>query len=148
MDIISQKIARKTGKKPSSCSCKDCASMCVTACLGTPQDILRLVESGYTHRIKLTYWMVGMVLGELDFPIEMYQLEETKDKGCSMLVNDKCTLHDAGLKPTEGYLSSSHEPAISFEKSLFWNVAKEWIEPKNKFIISQIKKAVDDFSPF
>lgn len=123
--------------------------MCVsTACLGTPQDILRLVEAGYTPRIKLTYWMVGMVYGKLEYPIKMYQIEEIKDKGCSMLEKDRCTLHDIGLKPTEGYLSSSHEPAISFEKSLFWNVAKEWIEPKNKFIISQIKKAVDDFSPF
>jgi len=143
MDIIAQKIARKTNKQPIACACKDCAEMCQhTACLGTPQDILRLVEAGYADKLKLTYWMVGMVYNQLDFPIEMYQLAEQPGKGCVMLQNGKCQLHDIGLKPTEGYLSSSHFPAISFEKSIFWNVAKEWIEPKNRFIIKQIHDKV------
>lgn len=42
-----QRIIRKTGRKPIQCKCKLCKQQCHTPCLGTPQDVLRLIEAGY-----------------------------------------------------------------------------------------------------
>ena len=40
-----EKIIRITGRKPVSCQCALCKSQCQrTPCLGTPQDILALIE--------------------------------------------------------------------------------------------------------
>ena len=51
-----------------------------------------------------------------------------------------CRLHDSGLKPTEGKLSYHllADDNFCFERSLSWNVAKEWIDRKNIGLITKI----------
>ena len=143
MDIISQKIAKKSDKNPIECSCNTCRQMCKNApCLGTPQDILRLCEAGYSEKIMPTLWGAGLVLGFIDFTIDMYQQIEVKNHGCIFLKDGLCELHDKGLKPTDGVLSNCKSSQY-FENSTSWLVAKEWIEPKNRFIISQIKRYIE-----
>lgn len=53
--------------------------------------------------------------------------------GCIFLRDGLCGLHDAGLKPTEGRLShhSIRQENYKFNKSLSWNVAKEWLDESN-----------------
>ena len=71
----------------------------------------------------------------------MIQAEKT-DPGCAFL-NDQnlCSLHDAGLKPTEGKFAS-HSPNQN-GKSLTLEIAKTWIDPKNFDLIDTIIEALE-----
>lgn len=146
-ESILQKIIRKTGRKPSVCKCEACRNQCRTPCLGTPDDILRLMDAGYTDKLAVTYWCVGMFLGRLDYPIMMVQAVTTDEGWCVFHHEGLCELHDKGLKPAEGRLShhSISKENYSFSKSLAYHVAKEWLEEKNLPVIEKILRHLDAF---
>ena len=99
-----QRIIRKTGRKPCECKCSLCRMQCHTPCLGTPQDIERLIDAGYADRLAPTLWGAGIIMGVIDIPIPMIQAV-AGDEYCIFYHNGLCELHDKGLKPTEGRLS-------------------------------------------
>lgn len=139
-ESILQKIIRRTGRKPSACKCRACRNQCRTPCLGTPDDILHLIEAGHQDKLAVTYWCVGMFLGRLNYPIVMVQAVTTAEGWCIFHHDGLCELHDKGLKPTEGRLSH-HSPSLenySFSKSLAYNVAKEWLDEDNLPVIETI----------
>lgn len=142
---ITDRIMQVTGRRPIACSCEHCRRQCQTPCLGTPQDIWRLIEAGYESRLRTTFWAVGMLLGKLSFPILMVQAYQTPD-GCIFWKNGLCELHDAGLKPTEGKLSHHIITAenLSFEQSLSWNVAREWLATRNLPLIMKIVTRISE----
>lgn len=124
-------IMQKSGRKPTACQCDKCKSQCHTPCLGTPEDISKLIEAGYSSRLAPTSWMVGMLMGVCSHPIEMVQAK-VEDNGWCTFFNPStglCELHDKGLKPTEGRLSHHSLKIDNFnpKKSLSWLVAKEWL---------------------
>lgn len=126
-----ERVIRKTGKKPVACKCVKCKAQCTrTPCLGTPEDILKLIEAGYADRLASTIWGAGMTMGLMTHPVEIVAPLYDHAKGaCTFFNNGLCDLHDLGLKPTEGRLSS-HEPAgkgFTNKKNIAWNVVKEWI---------------------
>lgn len=132
-----KEIIRRTGRKPIECKCAKCRSQCFqTPCLGTPYDIVKLLLNGYHESLIHTVWAVGMVVGSGIPPVEMIQLEQGKS-GCVLFKDGLCPLHDLGLKPTEGRLSSHEIKAdnFNFRKSLAYNVAKEWLKDSNKDIV-------------
>jgi len=135
-----ERIISITGREPVSCRCASCQSQCRrTPCLGTPQDIRALIEAGYKDRLGLTAWMVGMAAGAIPFPVPMVQAVQTPE-GCAFFEGGLCILHDLGLKPTEGRLSH-HTVTLEnfiFSKSLAWNVARTWLEPKNSVDIIRV----------
>ena len=139
------RIVRKTGRKPCSCKCEKCRMQCHTPCLGTPQDILKLVEAGYADRLALTDWAAGMIMGVAGAPIPMIQALRDGDY-CTFYHDGLCELHDKGLKPTEGKLShhSTKIETFSPKKSLSWNVAKEWFNPENKAVVVRLFKLWSD----
>lgn len=126
------RIMRKTGRKPSQCKCKLCQLQCKQPCLGTPQDIERLIDAGYADRLEPTEWAAGIIMGLCQGTINMIQarIEET---GCTFFKNGLCELHDKGLKPTEGRLSHHSLRADNWvaKKSISWHVAREWLLPEN-----------------
>lgn len=134
-----ERIMRVTGRYPVTCTCEHCRKQCQTPCLGTPQDIWRLMEAGYESQLRLTFWAVGMLLGKLPVPIIMVQAYQTPH-GCIFWENGLCQLHDSGLKPTEGKLSHHIVTAenLSFENSLSWNVAREWLVIRNFPLVEKI----------
>jgi hypothetical protein len=136
---IVERIMEKSGRKPTECQCEKCKSQCKTPCLGTPQDILRLIKAGHGDKLAITDWAVGLALGEIPFPIKMVQAVKT-DKGCVFFKDGMCELHASGLKPTEGKLShhTLQEENMNFQKSLTWNVAKEWFNTGNIPVIIEI----------
>lgn len=136
-----ERISRVTGRYPVSCDCPRCRRQCLTPCLGTPEDIRRLVEAGYEKDLRLTFWAVGMLVGRISFPIPMIQAYQTSH-GCVFWRDGLCSLHDKGLKPTEGRLSyhTITEENIDFGKSLSWNVAREWINTENILLIAKLLK--------
>lgn len=97
-------IMQKSGRKPTACSCEKCKSQCRTPCLGTPEDIERLIDAGYKDRLAPTEWLVGMLFGVIDRPGLMVQAK-VEDGWCTFYHDGKCELHEQGLKPTEGKLS-------------------------------------------
>lgn len=130
--LLFDKIKKNTGRKEVECSCELCQKQCKVPCLGTPDDILRLLEAGYRDKLSVSYWMVGLLLGKLPAKVPMVQAIQT-EQGCVFFKDGLCELHSLGLKPTEGKLSH-HELRLDnfiFELSLGWNVAKEWIDVKN-----------------
>ena len=109
MEKALQLIIRKTGRKPVSCKCDKCRNQCRTPCLGTPDDILRLIEAGYRSRLVPTLWGVGLVMGRLPYAVPMVQAIREDNGFCTFYHNGLCELHDLGLKPTEGRLSHHHD---------------------------------------
>ena len=121
-------IMRKSGRKPTVCGCQKCQSQCHTPCLGTPEDIMKLIEAGYGSRLASTAWAAGIVMGVTDRPVEMIQAIQEDNGFCTFFHDGKCELHDLGLKPTEGRLSHHSIKIDNFnpKKSLSWLIAKEW----------------------
>ena len=140
METSLQRIMRKTGRKPIECKCQKCKQQCKTPCLGTPEDILRLINAGYKERLAITHWWVGIARGKLDFPVIMIQARQEENGYCTFFHDGLCELHDLGLKPTEGRLShhSITKENFKFGKSLSWNVAKEWMDMRNGEIVEEI----------
>lgn len=123
---------RKSGRKPCECSCDKCKSQCHTPCLGTPEDIERLIKAGYGDRLALTEWVAGVLMGLCDEPIQMIQARLEDNGWCTFYHDGKCELHDKGLKPTEGRLSHHSLKLDNFnpKRSLSWLIAKEWLNVK------------------
>lgn len=140
METSLQRIIRKTGRKPIECKCQKCKQQCKTPCLGTPEDILRLINAGYKERLAITHWWVGIARGKLDFPVIMIQARQEENGYCTFYHDGLCELHDLGLKPTEGRLShhSITKENFKFGKSLSWNVAKEWMDMRNGDTVQEI----------
>lgn len=117
-------------------------SQCTTSpCLGTPDDIEKIIDAGYANKILPTQWGAGILMRVCDFIVPMLQAKYDETKGsCAFLNNGRCELHDLGLKPTEGKLSHHSISADNFDmrKSLAWNVAKEWINPHNANKINRL----------
>lgn len=136
-----QYISQKTGRKPCECRCVKCQTQCHTPCLGTPQDILKLIEAGYGDRLELTGWATGMVMGVCDHVIAM--VRSRVENGWCTFFDEKsglCEIHGKGLKPTEGRLSSHRIQPDNWipKKSIAWNVAKEWEDTRNNIAIAKI----------
>lgn len=113
-----------------ACSCPTCQNMCKHCpCIGTPEDILKIIQAGQSHGLCHTRWGTGLVNGAHDTIIEMIQPRNTEN-GCAYL-DDKnlCTLHDLGLKPTEGRLTNHAEyRPESFKDSVNYIVAMTWVD--------------------
>lgn len=132
-ESILKKIIRETGRNPISCSCEKCQSQCRRApCLGTPADILKLIDAGYAHKLAPTEWATGLFIGKLNHTIGMIQVRKS-NHGCVFFENGLCQLHDLNLKPTEGRLSyhTIMQENFDFDKSLTWQVAKTWESDEN-----------------
>lgn len=131
-----ERIMRASGRLPSSCDCEKCRNQCHTPCLGTPDDIVRLIDAGYGDRVAITTWMAGMLIGVYPSPVLMIQPTLEDNGWCTFRRPDGlCELHDKGLKPTEGRLShhSAGPDSMDPEKNLTWLVAKEWLPIQGQF---------------
>lgn len=109
---------KETPMKRIECKCEQCH----TPCIGTPQDILRMIEAGYADRLLPFIWTEGIMLGFTSIPVFMVQ-PITRDGWCSFLKNGLCELKEKGLKPS---------------KYLAWNIAKEWMSMDNSKLIIKI----------
>lgn len=138
-------IANQVGRHNVSCNCEKCKQMCQrTPCLGTPHDILALIEAGYIDKLAYTEWAAGIVLGHISRPIPMVQIKSINNiqhDGCCIFYHDgKCELHENGLKPTEGKLSHHEVSVMELHKeyNLTYQVAIEWCKKENIPIINKI----------
>lgn len=149
-DEVFNRIASQVGKQQVSCNYRECKQMCQrTPCLGTPQDILALINAGYVDKLCYTVWAAGMALGHITEPIAMVQIKakgKIQDGECVFFNDGKCDLHDSGLKPTEGKLSH-HEHSMKEllkENNLTYQVAIEWCKEENYDVILEIVEKIMD----
>lgn len=117
------------GHEETICSCEKCKAMCKTPCLGTPEDIYKLIMNNYGDKLCMTGWGVGKLVGTNDTIIEMIQPIQNEN-GC--VFQDECglcKLHDLGLKPTEGKFSSCKDkPTLDFTTTINYKVAMSWVD--------------------
>lgn len=102
-----EEISKRSGIISCECSCEKCRNMCRTPCIGTPEDIEKLIAAGYGNRLEITFWGVGVLAGVTDKIIKMIAPRQERNGWCTFRRPDGlCELHDKGLKPTEGRLAS------------------------------------------
>ena len=130
--------------KEHSCSCDKCKSMCKKqACIGTPEEMLRIAKAGYADKLAKTSWLVGVIVGTHKKGVDIVAPNMTKD-GCPFLdKNNLCILHNLGLKPLEGRMTNNHEPIVlkSIEdglKSPVFVAVAEWEKINYNGIIRRI----------
>ena len=134
-----KRIMNLSGVFPSECSCEKCKDACKTPCLGTPEDIEALIKSGFGSRLAITQWVPGMLLGLTKEPILMIQPRQSEDGWCTFRTSDGfCELHDKGLKPLEGKLTSCRPKPRNWtiQKDFTWLIAKEWLPLQYTFRIN------------
>lgn len=93
--------------KPISCDCAKGVNMCKTRpCWGTPEEIAAIEKAGLGHRLMKDWWEGANRTYFLAPAIRGFEgiLAPTVPRGrCTFLtMDDKCELHDKGLKPMEG----------------------------------------------
>jgi hypothetical protein len=134
-----KRIMEQSGEQPNNCSCTTCATMCTRCpCLGTPSDILALIDAGYIDNVGVVTWAAGVFVGIP--PIPVVGLDMKKDGSCCMYDNGLCKLHDTGLKPTEGKLVNCKTKGVGKHPSKHLTVitAATWVDPVNLPIIQEI----------
>lgn len=142
-------IKAESGTDNNTCACHKCKEMCKRSpCIGTPQDILNLINNGFKEKLKFILWGAGTIYG---IPlIEMVQLKQLRNGSCIMFdsQNGSCGLHDLNLKPTEGYLATCNFQK-NFESQILRGklpsapvIAKRWKSGTNKKTIRLIEKAM------
>lgn len=142
-------IMQKSGRKPTVCRCEKCKSQCHTPCLGTPEDIYKLMDAGYADRLAVTEWWAGVLMGVCDIPVVMIQARQEDNGWCTFRRDDGlCELHDKGLKPTEGRLSHHSIRMDNFnpKKSISWLVAKEWLSLQ-QYVTKRLSTVKIDVEP-
>lgn len=144
METALQRIIRKTGRRPGGMAAVRYAAAMPHPCLGTPEDILRLLKAGYKERLAPTGWAVGLLHGKTPGIVPMVQARQEAGR-CTFFRDGLCGLHSIGLKPTEGRLSyhTITKENLKFSKSLSWNVAREWLDERNAGTIREICRLME-----
>lgn len=121
------------------CSCSKCQDMCKTPCIGTPDEMIKLMYSGYGDRILKTGWGAGIMLGTHEDIITIVAPQLDLEKGyCTFFdtTTGLCELHDKGLKPTEGRFASCKDKQFTDKELLFetplYKCISEWEKLKLK----------------
>jgi hypothetical protein len=123
-----QRIAEKTGMKPTKCKCQECKLQCRASCLGTPADLQKLIDAGHIDKLQKYVYNSPYALRER---ITIFRIKHSVETGsCVFFVDGLCQLHDAGLKPTEGKLSHHSRQdfhiKLNGSNSIALNVARSW----------------------
>ena len=126
--------------EPTACSCGRCVAMCERCpCIGTPQDMLRLIEAGHRDKLAPTLWAAQ----GFENAVEMIAIDAQgmNDPGvlspCPFLRDGLCGLHDSGNKPTEGVLASCQHTQEEAARILAAVVAS-WLLPRNARLIAHL----------
>lgn len=125
------------------CSCQQCKDMCKLPCWPTPEEADRLIENGYADKMMLDYWVRQggdiLLICPAEKGSEKGDASYLRNNGCVMQ-DEKglCKLHDNGLKPIEGRVTSSHSPMDDLHEA----VAFSWDNDFGKSIIEKWKNIV------
>lgn len=129
MPFSSDELVKKSNeflgtlKTPECPGCARGVRMCYhTPCIGTVDDLERLIDAGYAKKLMLDYWcgipeehsspdrenpftsdvmyLVPAITG-----LEGKTAPFARHGKCTMLVDNQCSIHASGLKPIQGKLA-------------------------------------------
>lgn len=121
--------------KPSECSCWKCQRMCERPCWGTPEDLQKIIDAGYSNRLMLDWWNASEDIDKGFFILapalkgaegKAAPFNPKSKEGCTFFNNGLCDLHSLGLKPSEGKLASCNKKHSAKEIGLHEEVARTW----------------------
>lgn len=138
----------KLGIIPSECACDLCVSMCTAPCCGSVEDIEKIIDAGYAHRIMFDNLPTCRGSDEILKPaLKGYEGKRApwavkSRKGCTFWdENGRCELHNKNLKPVLGRVAIHGYPIDYHEQ--FGEISKEdWESERGKELISKWKKIV------
>lgn len=135
----------------SSCSCETCQKKCrERTCWPTPEEAQAIIRAGLGDRLMYDYWVGdasdGGDIGLLSPAIVGYEGKTAPFipfGPCTFLTDDDlCELHDPGMKPIEGRLSSCKDGETS--QGLHWQVAELWNNAEGQAIVREWEKGIDE----
>lgn len=92
-----------------SCTCTVCVAMCCRRpCFPTPEDAVSLITAGLADRLMVDWYIPKIDGDSWELLTPAIKGHENSDAPfwpvgrCTFLKDDRCELHEAGLKPTEG----------------------------------------------
>lgn len=139
--------------KATECQCDYCKERCKKSpCIGTPEDILRLIEAGYKGKLTITLNFAGFSAGIADNAVIMV-IPKYEENGCVFLKDGKCEVHS--IKPTEGKYTYHKRPEtedmpllIDADPSI--NVFRSWCDGSEEVrkCISYFSDKYDEFADF
>lgn len=139
--------------KETSCNCPKCISMCTyRPCWGTPEEIERIIDAGFAHKLMYDYW-VGRLGGfredgdeYSDLPIIApaivgYEGDTSPfwpmGRCCMLDENDRCKIYD--IRPIESRVSH-HD--VTHDINVHMEIAKTWNTSEGARVVEKWKKAV------
>lgn len=159
--------------KPACSGCARGILMCHhTPCIGTADEFERLLDAGYANRVSLEFW-VGISTKDKSFGTTTVKTDKeydyfdedvfylapsivgnegkkaqfTKSGICNLLVDNKCSLHDLGLKPSQGKMACCKIENVFIDKNGKQRdideriaILNTWNTQKGKDLISRWKK--------
>ncbi len=128
-----KKLLSKTNLTPATRECHRCALRdSDEACLGTPDDIVQLIDAGYGMVLRPVSIDVVTVHLRHSTAVRMIQLISDTE-GCALYKDGACLANGGKLKPTEGryhiHPQTRAQEALMYLLSLA--VVMEWIAPDN-----------------
>ena len=124
--------------KQTNCKCQLCKTMCQkTPCIGTPEDMAKIIEAGYADRLSFVKYEDGA----MGFPVgyDLVGPGIKSDGSCIFFNNGLCELHEKGLKPILGKIAH-HSDGTSTKslRSVFERhkeIRKAWLSDLGKLLI-------------
>ncbi len=135
-------MGSKLNQVPNECSCEKCQQMCKRPCWGTPEDMQRIIDAGYGHRLMRDFWGASKdEENEYTFILspalkghegEKAPFYPRSPEGCTFWKDGLCELHDLGLKPIEGKLATCKPEVMPREDeiSLHEEIYLTWKNPE------------------
>ena len=129
------------------CSCDICVKMCEHPCWATPEEATKLIQAGYGNKLMNDYW-VGDRFDNPNYDIQLLCPAEKGREGltakffpinsCIFFNNNKCDLHNLGLKPLEGRIVD-HQQKEEY-KDLHKKIAMMWNNKEAQKIVEEWDK--------
>jgi hypothetical protein len=126
-----------------SCTCAKCVSMCYhVPCWPTPEEVDRITKAGFGGRlVKIqndyytdypVFLLTPATVGNEGKPTDS-RFADSRFGKCTFLKNDRCELHNLGLKPLEGRTathetSKDSDPVRKYILSLWAEKANQKVE--------------------
>lgn len=71
-------------------------------CHGTPEEIQRLIDAGYSNRLALYFCQNYSLKPKLEYVEYIAPSPLIEQRQCTFLKDKRCELHASGMKPLEG----------------------------------------------